>query len=245
MTIYWLEQREADVPPDNHWLSPNELNRLGTLRIPKRRADWRLGRWTAKHAVASFLALSQPALPNIEIRAASSGAPEVFFHNKPADVAISLSHSSGAALCTVATSGTNFGCDLETIEPRDAAFIADYFTTEEQLLVEGASIQDRPLLLALLWSAKESTLKGLHTGLRLATTSVSVSLDGELQSPRDRHSDSQREWLPISARYSGQIFNGFWRAEGNLVRTVVSDSPRFILQRSPRAQRSLATSLAT
>ncbi|HET7892007.1 MAG TPA: 4'-phosphopantetheinyl transferase superfamily protein [Candidatus Sulfotelmatobacter sp.] len=249
MTIYWLEQREADVPPDNLWLSPNELNRLSTMRIPKRRTDWRLGRWTAKHAVASFLALSQPAFANIEIRAASSGAPEVFLDNQPADVAISLSHSSGTALCTVAPSGTNFGCDLETIEPRDAAFIADYFTREEQSFIGQVAIQDRPLLLALLWSAKESALKALRAGLRLATTSVSVSLGGEWRSPREplnRHFAHPEEWLPISARYSaGQIFRGYWHTQGNLVRTVVSDAPQFILQQSPCVQKLLATALAT
>ena len=101
--VYWLEQTEADVPAENDWLSARESVRLSGLRFAKRRADWRLGRWTAKCAVASFLNLSTDAqgLAQIEIRPASSGAPEVFVANEPAAVAISISHSSGAAACAV------------------------------------------------------------------------------------------------------------------------------------------------
>lgn len=239
MNIYWLEQTEADVPLDNHWLSPDEFDRLTVMRIPKRRADWRLGRWTAKQAVASFLNLrvDLPALATVEIRAASSGAPEVFLHDQPAPVTISLSHSSGIALCTIAAAGANFGCDLEKIEPRDDAFIADYFTVEEKLLI-GSVIEDRPLLLALLWSAKESALKALRTGLRLATTSVNVQLvqGWTALAAKGAHNStvaSHEGWLPISVRYSAdQMFTGYWRTEAHLVRTVVSNARQFKLEQS-------------
>jgi len=55
--VYWLEQTEADVPAEDDWLSEREAVRLGRMRIPKRRADWRLGRWTAKRALAACLKL--------------------------------------------------------------------------------------------------------------------------------------------------------------------------------------------
>jgi len=81
MNVYWLEQTEADVPKENDWLSVGEAVRLNAMLFAKRRADWRLGRWTAKRALSVILDL--PALPQvfkrIEIRAAASGAPEVFF----------------------------------------------------------------------------------------------------------------------------------------------------------------------
>ncbi len=253
MNIYWLEQTEADVPLDNHWLSPHEFDRLTAMRIPKRRADWRLGRWTAKQAVASFLNLrvDLPALATIEIRAASSGAPEVFLHDQPAPVAISLSHSSGIALCTTAVAGANFGCDLEKVEPRDDAFIGDYFTLEEQSLVRRTAIQDRPLLLALLWSAKESTLKALRAGLRLATTSVNVQLGQgwTALAAKGAHNSiiaSYEGWLPISVRYSAdQMFTGYWRTEAHLVRTVVSNARQFKLEQSIRRDVARNISLVT
>ncbi len=49
------------------------------------------------------------------------------------------------------------------------AFVADYFAPEEQTLIAHSSPADRELMLALLWSAKESALKALREGLRLDT----------------------------------------------------------------------------
>ncbi len=70
MNVYWLEQAEADVPSGNDWLHAGELDRLNHMRFAKRRADWRLGRWTAKHAVAFclHLPLDRRSLTAIEIR---------------------------------------------------------------------------------------------------------------------------------------------------------------------------------
>ena len=78
MDVCWLEQTEADVPAENDWLNASEAARLNAMRFAKRRADWRLGRWTAKRALAVCLNLpfDRRALAGIEIRSAPSGAPE-------------------------------------------------------------------------------------------------------------------------------------------------------------------------
>jgi hypothetical protein len=72
--------------------------------------------------------------------------------------------------------GTNVGCDLETIEPRADAFVGDFFTANEQTLVERTPAEKRSLLVTLLWNAKESALKALNVGLRLDTTYIDVNL---------------------------------------------------------------------
>jgi 4'-phosphopantetheinyl transferase len=220
MNVYWLEQTEADVPAENGWLSSNEAVRLNGLRFAKRRTDWRLGRWTAKRALS--VCLDMPAHPEVfkkmDIRPAASGAPEVFFANRPAGVTISLSHRDGIAACAVAMSGLEMGCDLETIEPRSEAFVTDYFTIEEQVAAAGASAADRPRLLALLWSAKESALKALHEGLRLDTRSVIVSPFAA--------SFDLNGWSPLQVRYTGgQVFHGWWQNTSNILRTVVAAQP--------------------
>jgi len=220
MNVYWLEQTEADVPTENDWLSENEAIRLEGLRFAKRRADWRLGRWTAKCALSACLDV--PAHPQvfkrIDIRPAPSGAPEVFVANQPAAVTISLSHRDGIAACAVAMSGLEIGCDLEMVEPRSDAFVADYFTSEEQVLVARAAVADRPRLLALLWSAKESALKALHEGLRLDTRCVTVS---PFAASFDRNG-----WSSLQVRYTGgQIFHGWWQQADNILRTVVAAQP--------------------
>lgn len=220
MDVYWLEQNEADIPHEIDWLSPAEANYLEGLRFPARHASWRLGRWTAKCAVAAYLNLhrSLPALAKIEVRPATSGAPEVLLDNKLARVTISLSHSDGKALCAVALPGIALGCDLEQIEPRGSAFITDYFTPEEQALIAELSVRDRPALLALLWSAKESALKALREGLRLDTRSVIVD-------PLNVSADANG-WSPLQVRQTGgQIFHGWWQFADHIVRTIVAEPP--------------------
>jgi 4'-phosphopantetheinyl transferase len=239
MDVYWLEQAESDVPMENHWLSVSEASCLDAMRIAKRRADWRLGRWAAKRAVAAYLDVPghPQALANIEIRPAPSGAPEVFILDTPAPATISLSHRDGTALCAVAPSGAALGCDLELIEPRSDAFVADYFTGEEQALVARTSLEDRPRLLALLWSAKESALKAMGEGLRLDTRSVVVSVvdaqsggdNGERLVEDPAASFRQgggNSWRPLQVRYvQGQVFHGWCQQTGNLLRTLVAVPP--------------------
>jgi 4'-phosphopantetheinyl transferase len=220
MEVHWLEQTEADVPAENAWLSANEIARLNGMRFAKRRDSWRLGRWTAKRALASYLNLPTHPLEliKIEIRPAPSGAPEAFLNDKPAVVTISLSHRDGRAVCAVAPSGVELGCDLEVIEPHGDAFLSDYFTAEEQALVARAPAMDRARLLTLLWSGKESALKALRTGLRLDTRSVIVSPDDE--------SFELSGWSRLQVRYTeGRIFHGWWQHTDNILRTVVANSP--------------------
>jgi len=116
-------------------------------------------------------------------------------------------------MCAVVFSGTALGCDLEEVAPRSDAFVADYFTAEEQALVASCSPGDRPRVSTLIWSAKESALKALHTGLRLDTRSLIVTAR-----------ESAGDWHPLQVRYQDQLFLGWWQAADGFVRTIVSDS---------------------
>jgi 4'-phosphopantetheinyl transferase len=237
MDISWLEQNEADVPIGNQWLSTRERNYLSNMRFAKRRTDWRLGRWTAKHVVAACLNLPTDicAFTDIEVLAAPSGAPEVFLQNRSADIAISLSHRDGTALCMATAAGTSFGCDLEIIEPHTQAFIADYCTAEEQALIARTPMVRRALLVCLIWSAKESALKALHLGLRVDTRCVCVRAadswtgpDGnEWQEFCTEHLPSNSDgWRPLSVQCSsGPLYGGWWRFQDQFVRTTVCDRP--------------------
>ena len=232
METYWLEQNEADLPTQDDWLSLDEAALMNRMRFAKRRADWRLGRWTAKRAAAAYLNLAEDprALREIEIRAAPSGAPELFLASRPALVTISISHRSGIAVCAIAMDRAALGCDLELIEPRDAAFVADYFTEEEQELISRLPAQEQPRLVTLLWSAKESTLKALRRGLRLATRSLGVTFedptDHEPAADVLRQSSKLSCWRPLRVAARGELFRGWWQSTGQLMRTLVgSPSP--------------------
>ncbi len=238
MKILWFEQALRHVREEDDWFSPWESSHLSSLRFPKRRADWRLGRWTAKHAVADYLHLAHDPgiLATIQIRPASSGAPEVYLAESPGNVAISISHRGGIAACAVGASNAMLGCDVEVVEPRSDAFVADYFTPEEQAMIQqaSASAPARFALIALIWSAKESALKALRTGLRSDTRSVSVTLDGSCLAAMEQVQPPAQEnpplaphapltWRPLRVSYGEkQAFDGWWSRRADLVRTMVS-----------------------
>lgn len=220
MEIYWLEQTEGDVPIGDDWLSESELSRLDSLRFPKRRADWRLGRWTAKRAMAAALSLPDDnrALANIIVTAAATGEPEVTFAGGGPAVTISISHRDGRASCAIARGTVALGCDLELVEPKSDGFIADYFTPEEQELVARTNAAARPLLASLLWSAKESALKALHVGLRADTRSVIVD-PSELYGAEMPGID----WHPLRIHCAETLnFHGWWHCSEGFLRTVVA-----------------------
>src|SRR3954453_10565833 len=103
MSVGWLTRSHADVPADDAWLGARERAVLAGLRVPKRRADWRLGRWTAKCALGAWLG-TDPI--EIAVLAASDGAPEAWLGDERLPVSISISHRGGRALAAVASAPT-------------------------------------------------------------------------------------------------------------------------------------------
>ena len=241
MSIFWLQQTMADVPIDNAWLCAHEALCLSAMKFAKRCNDWRLGRWTAKRAIAAYLGWPGSSfLDGIEIRPATSGAPEAFIAEQRAALGVSLSHCAGRAIAAIVPSGAAVGCDLENIEPRLDTFVSDYFTTEEQFLVDNMPAPSRPAIVTLLWSAKESALKALGQGLRLDTRSISVNvgngqgISGHLTAglatmQGNKHAlcgPGQAGWLPLQVccRDSGRTFYGWWQTSSDLVQTFVADA---------------------
>jgi 4'-phosphopantetheinyl transferase len=221
--VRWLLLARADLPFGEAWLAPAERDRLAGLHVPKRRAEWLLGRWTAKQAVLASLPQALAAA-DVEIRAAHDGAPEVLLEGRPAPLAVSLSHRAGLALCTVAPAGTALGCDIELVEPRSDAFVTDYLTAAERGLVERAGPSRGALAVTLVWSAKESALKALRAGLRLDTRDVVVAL-GQEEPPAVSVPPGQ--WWPLAVGYpaGGRALAGWWRWDAEWVTTVVAAPP--------------------
>ena len=212
-STWWMEQTCRDLPPNSEWLSVRERSRLAAIRVPKRRADWLLGRWTAKLAAASRLygSLDLEVLASFEVRPASSGAPELFEKGVRCPFELSISHSGGVGFSVIAAGCV--GCDIEVVEARNEAFVSDYFTPSEQALVAATPLENRSLLSNLVWSAKESAMKALHEGLRLDTRDLNVTV------PPERASGS---WFPLLVSHQGrEPFPGWWRAQRGLVRTIV------------------------
>jgi 4'-phosphopantetheinyl transferase len=226
----WLARGEDEVSTDLQWLSPAERARLGTFRFTKRRDEYLLRRWAGKQAVAAALALPTDSLclASIEVLNRWTGAPYVLVGGEPLGFDISLSDRAGWAVCVVgdgpgsgdddgATGGT-VGIDLELVEPRSDAFIADFLTPPEQAYVLGQpGVDARHATANLLWSAKESALKVMHTGLRVDTRTVEVTVH---QAPR------LEGWSPLTVTaVDGRVFPGWWRRDGVFLLTIAFAQP--------------------
>ncbi len=219
-TVYWLTRADSDLPTDAAWLTPAEIAVVSRFTMPKRERDWLLGRWTAKQALAAWPGLNNRLLSpdRLEIRAAADGAPEAFVSGEPLPLSLSISHSSGRALCAI-LGGGNVGCDLEKVEERSELFVLDYFTRREQALVAALPKVDRPLYENLIWSAKESALKALRVGLKADTHSVEVNLS---------ISGMEGGWRRLEVRRveDGTMFEGWWRRDDGFVITLAAPPPR-------------------
>ena len=223
-----VRQSLADMPPGDEWLTPWEAGYAESRRVPKRREEWRLGRWTAKGAVCEWSGIGNPG--DIEIRQRPDGAPEAFVRGGPGDCAISLSHSNGRAVCAVVARGTAIGCDIEMIEPRDRSFADDYFTADECKFVRAAPEDARALATTLIWSAKECALKAIGEGLRLDTREVEVVTDGISLDV------AELSWRRLEVvRFSPHTsYTGWWRLDSPFVVTFVTAGASFDTPRETR-----------
>lgn len=222
----WLQQASQDVPATDDWLSPSELSVLSRSAVPKRREEWRLGRWTAKRALLlcgsrGCRRLKLPAVngdrtawPRLEVKAAIDGAPEAFLDGQLLPVRLSITHRAGLAACVVATEEVQAGCDMELVEPREPEFVEDYFTAAERGVVAVAPEDARALITTLIWSAKESALKALRVGLRADTREVDVRLLPWL---------TKSGWAALAVHRPNRprLLSGWWRIEGQNVVTLV------------------------
>ncbi len=214
---WWLARDEQHLPVMGGWLTETERSRADGLRYTKRRTDFLLGRWTLKLAVTRVLGWPDDAatLARIEARPAPGGAPRLYLDGQPAGYGVSLTDRAGGAVCLVASPAVAVGCDLELVEPRSGAFVRDYLTEAECRLVTAAGPPGpaRDKAANLVWSAKESALKVLGTGLRRDTRSVEVTV-ADLWPP-------PHTWSPLQVAVAGgAVFPGWWRQSGVFLVTV-------------------------
>lgn len=213
--IQWWSAGLDDVPEDDAWIDEAERNRFASMRFRKRLDEAKLARYTAKATVARARARPHDprALASITVRNASDGAPEVWIDGRPAGLVIGMTDRADWAVSAVLEGSHRIGCDLELVERRSASFVADYFTESEQRTL--AADPNADLTANLIWSAKESALKVLRTGLRRPTRSVEVRLSG-----------SRRGWNPLEViDTDGSVMPGWWIRFGEFVLTMAAAVP--------------------
>jgi 4'-phosphopantetheinyl transferase len=218
-TAVWFARGEHEVPSSTDWLTAAESARAAAMPFTKRRTEFLLRRWVGKKAVAHVAGLPDdlPALARVEVTHLPTGAPTVLVDGAEVGLDVSLSDRAGWAVCVVGAGLGRLGCDLELVEPRSPAFVADFLTTHEQDYVAAQGWADDGLAANLIWSAKESGLKVLQTGLRRDTRSVEVVV---------QESDDPTGWAGLEVRTSeGLSLPGWWRRAGSFLVTVAAGAP--------------------
>ena len=213
----WLDYFSHDQPDV---LSVGELEKYVTLRFPKRRQEWLLGRMTAKYLLQQSRADSKGLKPaEIEVRNNAEGAPNYILpygFEKPG--CLSISHRDTLAYCALVSKPVlRVGADLERVEPRSMAFVEAFFTAQEVMRVRACPPEFRDRLVTLIWSAKEALLKALGRGLRIDTRRVEIlkeeQLTGETADWRD---------LSVSMSWAGGSWTAWWRPYGEYVLTLAA-----------------------
>jgi 4'-phosphopantetheinyl transferase len=240
--IYWTLVDEPRLPREQvgSFLSSAELQKLSSLRFPKRREEWLLGRWAAKSLAQSLPGYRQFALSELEVRNSPDGSPYLCLPSgDPAPDGLSISHSHQLALVAMVLGpGIRIGADLEKIEPRTHEFVEDYFTTAEGGLVGSFPAEVRDTVSTLIWSAKESMLKALQVGLRWDTRQVEILRILGLRSSQG----GRGSWQGIQVgdpKPSGRHWIAWWQRRDDFLMTIVgmaSDAGEFeaveLLERS-------------
>ena len=253
--MQWLARGEPSVPVGDAWLTEVEVRRSAGMRFTKRRTEYRLRRYVGKCAVAEVLGLSEETadLARIGVLNAPTGAPFVQVDGQRIGMDVSLTDRAGWAVCLVAADPFDEGVDVVIVEPRSDGFVRDFLTPAEQTLVRALPDADaRAAAANLIWSAKESALKVLRTGLRADTRTVEIAPadpdalvasslrhSGAGRQPRARNPRPDRPaasagtpgevahtraWHPLTARTVLGELPGWWRRDGLFVLTVVTGS---------------------
>lgn len=221
----WMARGEHELPSTTSWLTPREAERAAGARFTKRRTEYLLRRWVCKQAVAAAIGMPNDIASLARIEAANhpSGAPYVRIDGAPLTLEVSLTDRAGWAVCMIGEQQGRVGCDLEIVEPRSAGFVADFLTPYEQEYVASLPDGEHGAAANLIWSAKESALKVLQTGLRRDTRTVEVILAPPLS---DEAESDDSGWDRLEVRsIEGGIMPGWWRREGAFLVTIASERP--------------------
>ncbi len=212
---------------DADFLSPEERQKLSTLRFSNRSSSWLLGRRAAKtllrRACPDLTYLPETA---ITIANEPSGAPVIQVDGRQSyPGCLSITHRLNLALAAYCpTPGWRVGIDLEQVEARHESFLHDFFTPGEVETARACRGELHALWITLAWSVKESVLKALGAGLRLDTRSVEVGLADGLENSVQRPA----QWQDVTVRsplFQDGCCRVWWQPRDGFILTLAVLAP--------------------
>ncbi len=244
-----LASRGRADPGDEALLCGAERARLAALHVPRRRAEWLVGRATAKAVVVAALKEAFPgpwSRAAVEIATQASGMPCArlateargvagFTPGQRLPVSVSISHTQGNAVCAATCpprAGAPLrvrGVDLGVIEQRSRELVADFFTDDEQRYVREGPAEEHDLRANLIWCAKEAVLKTVGLGLTIDTLEVSCRPGSGPTDPVEWPlAPADDAWHPFLAicgpglLAGGAMLRGIWRPFPGLVAALAA-----------------------
>ena len=135
-------------------LHERELEELRKFKTVDGRKSFLLGKYSAKEAISKS---HQIPLNEILIEHGIFGQPIVY----PAylDLEVSIAHTKHSSLSILYPNGLLSGCDIEIVQTNNLKSIEIALSSTELNLCE-----ESPILLHILWSARESLSKALRLG---------------------------------------------------------------------------------
>ncbi len=214
--VYYKINRLEDVADHLEWLHPSERQVYETFRFEKRKNDWLTGRWTAKNLLKDTW-FNNLNLEYIEIKAGENRAPFVYINNVLSKKNITISHSQGMAFCASSPEHISIGCDMEKIESRSPHFITDYYTDFEinKINSHPHTKYSKETLFTIFWSAKESVMKVLRTGMKLHPHRLEVTSIAP-----NNHKGFR---LMVKHADTGIKYYGWGQVSGEMVFVMMSD----------------------
>jgi len=153
-------------------LRQDEIEKLNSYDVPKRKEEWFSGLYAAKLAVKQIK--PEIAFHEITIVKTALGKPSIKIGKSKSQIYLSITHSNGFAVAAV-NPDVDIGIDLEIIEKRSKSLIDEVISSAEkdQILKSQKEIEDE--LLTKIWTAKEAASKVLGVGLNIDLHQLQVS----------------------------------------------------------------------
>nr|WP_231116781.1 4'-phosphopantetheinyl transferase superfamily protein [Paenibacillus polymyxa] len=163
----------AGASLDSEMFHPEECSYFESLLFQRRKANFMLGRLSAKQA-ASVL-LSEPNLRNISVETGVFGQPLLRATAAPG-YQVSIAHCDNIGTAVVFPEAHPMGIDIEKINPGRIKTMESLLTMEERERIAAVrGIEEYSVLVTVSWTVKEAISKILRTGFTASSQVLEIN----------------------------------------------------------------------
>ena len=185
------------------FLHPQELAYYHSLRFPRRKDAYLLGRLAAKNAVAAYT--QSDDLNSIWIDFGVFGFPVVKF-DKESNIQVSISHCENLGVAIAFPETHPMAIDLELIQEKNRRILAGEFTEQEKQLLATLALPESTSY-TLLWTVKEGFSKVLRTGLTMNFHFFEVKSMVQKTSIIESHFSNSIQYKALSYYFGEYVFS--------------------------------------